>query len=231
MKLQKEKSAAAANKAKRRLENPLTEAQKAEKAAAYEAERLRKIQRTADRNIERLRVMAERRSVAGAEGLAAEASRLSTRRKSHPLTVEEKSEKSRLEAERRSVTGAELLAAEATRKSARNKTNPLIDEQKAKKAVADATRYRQTRLTVEQKAENVRIETERRNAESAQTANVRLLDQRHRYTTRCGTVSDSVVANALISNKALNVQPKSDPVMSSDPSARASREFQYDAQQ
>ena len=54
MKLPKEKTAAAARHAKRRLENPLTEAQKSEKAAV-EAERLRKIQRTADRNSERLR--------------------------------------------------------------------------------------------------------------------------------------------------------------------------------
>ena len=42
MKLPKEKSAVAARHAKRRLENPLTETQKAEKAAV-EAERLRKI--------------------------------------------------------------------------------------------------------------------------------------------------------------------------------------------
>ncbi len=42
MKVPKEKTAAAARDAKRRLENPLTEAQKAEKAAA-ESERLRKI--------------------------------------------------------------------------------------------------------------------------------------------------------------------------------------------
>jgi hypothetical protein len=45
MKLPKEKSAASAREAKRRLENPLTKAQKAEKAAD-DAERLRKIQRT-----------------------------------------------------------------------------------------------------------------------------------------------------------------------------------------
>jgi hypothetical protein len=38
MKLQNEKYAAAANKAKSRLENPLTEAQKAEKVAADKAE-------------------------------------------------------------------------------------------------------------------------------------------------------------------------------------------------
>ena len=99
MKLPKEKYASAAREAKRRLENPLTKAQKAKKIVD-DAERLRKIQRTADRNSERLQV---RRSVAGAEGLAAEAYRLSTRRKSHPLTVEEKVERVRLEAERRSA--------------------------------------------------------------------------------------------------------------------------------
>jgi len=59
MKLPKEKSAVAARHAKRRLESPLTKAQKAEKVAA-EVERLRKIQRTADKNSERLRAMAER---------------------------------------------------------------------------------------------------------------------------------------------------------------------------
>ncbi len=42
MKVPKEKTAAVARETKRRLENPLTEAPKAEKAAA-EAERLRKI--------------------------------------------------------------------------------------------------------------------------------------------------------------------------------------------
>ncbi len=88
--------------------------QKAAKVAD-DAERLRKIQRTADRNSERLRVMAERRSVAGAEGLAVEASRLFTRRKSRPLPVDEKAEKARLEAERRSTARAELLAAKAIR--------------------------------------------------------------------------------------------------------------------
>ncbi len=60
MKLPKEKFAVAAREAKRRLENPLTKAQKAEKAA-FDAERLRKIQRTANRNSERLRAMLERR--------------------------------------------------------------------------------------------------------------------------------------------------------------------------
>ncbi len=112
MKLPNEKTAAAAREAKRRLLNPLTEAKKAEKAAV-EAERLRKIQRTADRNSERLRAKAQRQSAAGVEGLATEASRLSTRRKLHPLTVDEKAEKARADAKRRSAVGAELLAAEA----------------------------------------------------------------------------------------------------------------------
>ena len=151
MNLPNEKSAVAAREAKHRLESPLTEAQKAGKAAV-DAERLRKIQRTVDRNSERLRVMAERRSAAGAEGLAAEASRNSTRRKLHLLTIDEKVEKARAEAKRRSAAGAESLAAEATRKSARSKTNPLTVEQKAKKAVADAVRYRQSTLNIEKKA-------------------------------------------------------------------------------
>ena len=150
MNLPKEKSAAAARHAKRRLENPLTEAQKAEKAAV-DAERLRKIQRTADRKNERLRVMAERRSAAGVEGLAANASRNSTRRKLHPLTVDEKAEKARDEVERRHVAGAEFLAAEAARLSVHRKTNPSTVEQKAKKAVANAVRYQQTRLNIEKK--------------------------------------------------------------------------------
>ena len=102
MKLPKEKSAVAARDAKRRLENPLTEAHKAEKAAV-DAERLRKIQRTTDRNSERLRAKAERRSAIGAEGLAAEAYRKSTRHKTHPLTTDEKVEKARSEAERRKL--------------------------------------------------------------------------------------------------------------------------------
>jgi len=107
MKLPKHKSAVAARDEKRRLEIPLTKARKAEKAAV-DAERLRKIQRTANINSERLRAKAERRSAAGVEGLAAEVSRLSTRRKSHPLTVHEKVEKTRAEAERRSVAGTEF---------------------------------------------------------------------------------------------------------------------------
>ena len=95
-------------------------------------------------------------------------------------------------------------------------------EQKAKKAVAHAVRNRQSRRSVDQKAEKVRINTERRNAESSQVAGVRLLDRRHRYATRSATVADSVVANASVSNKALNVQPKSDSVISSARTARAS---------
>ncbi len=43
-----------------------------------------------DENSESLRAKAERRSDVGAEGLIAEASRPSSRRKSHPLTVEQK---------------------------------------------------------------------------------------------------------------------------------------------
>ena len=147
----------------------------------------------------------ERRSATGVEVLAAEASRLSTRRKSHSLTVDEKAEKARPEAERRNVTRAEMVVAEAIRKSARRKTDPLTAEQKAEKSVADATRYRETRLTVDQKAEKVRIETERWNAESSQVAIVRLLDRRHRYATRSATVVDSAVTNAQVSNKVLNV--------------------------
>jgi len=117
-----------------------------------------------------------------------------------------------------------LLAAEAIRKSAHRKTNPLTVEYKAKKAVANATRYRKPRLTVEQKAENVRIVTAKRKAESAQVAYVRFLDKRHRYATRIATVADSVVPNALVSNKVLNAQKESDPDILSTRTARASRE-------
>jgi len=132
MKLPKEKSAAAARVAKRRLENPLTKAQKVEKATV-EAELLLKIQRTAYRNSERLRAMSERRSVAGAEGLATEASRNSTRRKLHPFTVDEKAEKVRVETERRNDTCDKFSVVESARLSSRHKTNPLTAEQKAKK--------------------------------------------------------------------------------------------------
>ena len=99
MKLPNEKTAVAAREAKCRLENLVTEAQKPQKAAV-EAARKCKVQRTAYRNSERLRAMAARRSAAGVEGLATEASRLSIRRKSHPLTVDEKAEKVRVETER-----------------------------------------------------------------------------------------------------------------------------------
>ena len=73
--------------------------------------------------------MAERQSVTGAEGLAAKASRKSTRRKSHPLTIEEKAEKARAEAERRSAATSNFLAVEEARLSARLNTNPLSVEQ------------------------------------------------------------------------------------------------------
>jgi hypothetical protein len=175
--------------------------------------------------------MADRRSDAGAKGLATEASCLSTRRKSHPLTIEEKVEQTRLATKRRSVEGAELLADEATRLSAHRKTNPSTVEQKAKNAVLDAVRYRQSRLIVDQKEGKVRIETERRNTEISQAAVVRLLDRRHRYATQFAMVADSVVANASVSNKVLIVQPEYDPVISSARTTRASREVQSDAQQ
>ena len=112
-------------------------------------------------------IEAERRSRAEVEGLAVKASRKLSRRKTQTLTTDEKAKKDRLKAKRRSAAWAELLAAEAIRKSAHRKTNPLTAEQKAEKAVADATRYHTHRLTVEQTTENVRIETERRNAESS----------------------------------------------------------------
>ncbi len=99
--------------------------------------------------------MDERRSVAGAEGLAAEALRKSTRRKSHPLTVDEKTKKARAHAERRNTASANFLAVEATRKSAHCKTNPMTVEQKAKKALANATCYRQSMLIVDHKAEKL----------------------------------------------------------------------------
>jgi hypothetical protein len=84
---------------------------------------------------------------------------------------------------------------------------------------------------VDQKAEKVRIETQRRNAESSQAAVVRLIYQRHRYATRYATVADSVVAKASTSNNVLNVQLASDPVISSARTARSSREVQSDAQE
>ncbi len=96
--------------------------------------------------------MAVIRSAAGAEGLAAEAPRKSTRRKLHPLTANEKAEKARLDAERRSVGGAEFLAAEAILNSGCRKANPSTVEQKAKKTLANATRYRQSKLNIEKKS-------------------------------------------------------------------------------
>ena len=127
--------------------------------------------------------MSERRSAAGDDGLAANASRNSTLRKLHPLIVNEKAEKARANAERCIGVGAEFLAVEAARISAHRKINPLTVEQKAKKAVANATRFNNLGSLLSQKAEKVRIETERRNAESSQVVVVRLLDQRHRYAT------------------------------------------------
>ena len=121
------------------------------------------------------------------------------------MKVEEKTEKTRADAERRNAGDAEFLAANAIWKSTRRKINSLTAEQKADKAMAGANRYRKPRLNVEQKGKNVRIETEKRNAESFQAAFVRLIDKCHRYDTRFATVADSVVANASISNNVLNV--------------------------
>ena len=98
----KEKTAVVARKAKRRLENSLIEVQKVEKVVV-EAERQRKMQRTADEKCERLRVVAEGRCATGVEGLAIEVTRNSSRRKCYPLTNEQKSEKARVKARRRSV--------------------------------------------------------------------------------------------------------------------------------
>jgi len=124
MKLPKEKYAAAAREGKRRLKNSLTKAQK----VAVDAERLRKTQRTACRNSERLRAMTETRSATGAEGLAAKASRISTRRKLHPLRVDEKVEKARAKAKKRSATSTDFLAVEASWLSAHRKSNPSTGE-------------------------------------------------------------------------------------------------------
>ena len=59
----------------------------------------------------------------------------------------------------------------------------------------------------EQRVEKVRIETERHNAKTSQDATIRLFDDRHRhrYATRLATVAYFDVANALISDKVLNV--------------------------
>ena len=71
MKASKEKNVIAARDAKRRLENPLTEVQKS-KIVVDEAERQRKIKRTADKKCERPRIVAKGRCTAGVEGLAVE---------------------------------------------------------------------------------------------------------------------------------------------------------------
>ena len=81
MKTSKGTIVAAAREAKRRLDNPLTEAQKPEKVAA-EVERQRKIQPTAVITFENKRVEAWRRSVV-------------------KFTAEQKFEKDRVEIERR----------------------------------------------------------------------------------------------------------------------------------
>jgi len=112
MKALKEKTADAARHAKRRLENPLTEAQKAGNVVA-EAERQRTIRWPADEKCERLRAKAERRSITGVEELVAEAKQKSLRRKSPPQTTFKKVEKTRVEVERRSViklTAERILA-------------------------------------------------------------------------------------------------------------------------
>ncbi len=63
----KEKTVCAARKAKRILENPFTEAQKARKVG-FEAKRQRNIQWTADEKCDKLiRLMVERRCAAGEE--------------------------------------------------------------------------------------------------------------------------------------------------------------------
>jgi hypothetical protein len=62
---------------------------------------------TTDDKAKKARVDAKRRSVAGAERLAANAVQKLTRRKSQLLlTTDEKVEKARLDAERRNVAGA-----------------------------------------------------------------------------------------------------------------------------
>ncbi len=94
--------------------------------------------------------------------------------------------------------------------------------------MAYAVRNRQSSLTADQKAEKFRIDTERRNAESSQAASVLLLYKLHRYATR--SIANCVVTNSPVSNKILNVQPESDPVISFARTARASREVQFAAQ-
>ena len=144
MKASKETTAVATRKAKRRLENPLTEAQKAEKNVA-EVERYRKVLRTADAKCEWARVEAERRCAAGVEWLVVEAMRKLSRRKWHALTYEQKSEKARVEVERRSGI-------------------KFTDEQNSEKARVEAERWRAIKFTIEQKSSKAKVKAERQRA-------------------------------------------------------------------
>ncbi len=119
----------------------MTEAQFLKKLVA-KAGRQRKIQRTAGEKCERFRAKAERRCAAGVEGLAAKATRKSSRRKWHPLTYEQKYEKARVEVERRSAI-------------------KLVVEQKSEKARVEIVRRIAMKLTVEQKYEKARVDAER----------------------------------------------------------------------
>ena len=208
MKLPNEKFAVAAREAKRRLENPLTKAQKVEKATV-DAERLRKISWTANKNSERLRANAERRSAAGDEGLAAEASRLSTRRKSHPLTPDEKVTKARAEAERRSAARAELAAAQATRVSQRRKTNPLTVEEKAKKPwqMQSVIDNLGSLLMKKQKKLELRPKDGIRKVHKLQLFDYSICVIVMRLDLLRRLPINSVFVNASVSNMVLNVQP------------------------
>jgi len=108
-----------------------------------EAEMQRKIRRTADEKCENARVAAERRCVAGVEGLAVEATRKSSPRKRHPLAYEQMFEKAKVHVERRSVI-------------------KLIVEQNFEKARVETKRRSVLQLTVEQRVEKARIDVERR---------------------------------------------------------------------
>ena len=70
-----------------------------------------------------------------------------------------------------------------------------------------------------------------RKAPKLQLFDYSINDQRHRHATRYATIAASVVANALVLNKVLNVQPYFDPIISSARTARASREVQSDTEQ
>jgi len=212
MKASKEKTITASRTTKRRLENPLTEAQKVKKVAA-ESERRRKIWRMADKKCDRLRAKAKRRCAAWVERLAAEVMRKSSRRKRHPPIDEEKSEKAGVEVERRSVI-------------------KLTVDQNFKKARVEATRRSSIKLTVEQKSKKARVEAKRRAGESSQAATIRLMDKRHSYATRSTTVEDRAIPNVIVVGRELTiVQPESDLVISFARTARASREVQSNAQQ